>query len=146
MDINSFIKDNIRIAKDTGRKLRDNYPKKDNSPKKEKKQNPEKLGLIEGWKLAKDGYKLCIDFTLKSFGAGDDMQYIRTARLTKDSTGSIISKGYRQADGLITSLAYYRMPVYVKFNNFKKCDFRNGYVDEIGRLVKEPTEENRAVP
>ena len=102
--------------------------------------------MIEGWKLARDGYKLVIDFTLKSFASGDDMQYIRTARLTKDSVGLIISRGYRQADGLITSLAYYRMPVYVKFNNFRKCDYTKGYVDDLGRIVKDPEENTSAVP
>jgi hypothetical protein len=145
LDLDSFIKDNIRIAKDTGRKLRD-YPKKENSPKKEKKQNPKKLGLIEGWKLAGEGYKLMVDFTLKSFAAGDDMKFIPLYRLTKDPVATLISKGYRESEGLVTKLAYYRMPVYVKFNNFKKCDFRKGFVDELGRIVKNPEDGQYAVP
>ena len=99
-----------------------------------------KLKIIEGWMLASKGKKLLVDITQKPWG--DDMRYRCEEKLTDLSTAEIIFAGYREADGWKDGLAFYRMPIYVRFHNFKKCDYRRGYVDRWG----EPTDAQHGVP
>ena len=101
-----------------------------------------KLKTIEGWRTTHKGGKLLVDFTLKSYGHGNDMPYIRREEIVTIPTSEIISKGYRLCEGLKSELAFYRMPVYVRFHNFRKCDYRFGHLDEWG----EPTDDTNGWP
>lgn len=66
--------------------------------------------------------------------------YYQTEKVSYAPMEEIISMGYRECIGLKTSLAYYHMPIYVKFNYFKKCDYKHGYTDKLGNPVPEGTE------
>ena len=111
-----------------------------------------KLKIIEGWRLASKGKKLLVDIHLDyyysegkvcGFGprAGEKV-YQCDERLTDLSTSEIIANGYRECDGWKSSLAFYRMPIYIRFHNFKKCDYRSGYVNQWG----DPTDAKHGVP
>lgn len=112
-----------------------------------------KLKLIEGWKLAGQGKKLLVDLTLDGYTyingqvhgygprAGEKV-YKCEEKLTDMPESKIIAMGYRICEGWKDGLAYYRMPIYIRFHNFKKCDYRSGYVDGWG----EPTDSKHGVP
>ncbi len=87
----------------------------------------------------KKGGKLLIDISLKGWGQNTDMKYIQREKISYDDTASIISKGYRKCIGLKTDLAYYNMPVYVQFHNFRKCEYTNGFTDDMGNIVDADT-------
>lgn len=104
------------------------------------------MKIIEGWKLAGQGKKLLVDLSLMpswTWGsrAGDKV-YNCDEELTDLPTSQIISMGYREAEGWKDGLAFYRMPVYVKFHGFVKCDYRHGYIDRWG----EPTDAMHGAP
>ena len=112
-----------------------------------------KLKLIEGWMATHKGTKLLVDITLDSYTfingqvygygprAGEKV-YKCEEKLTDMPTSAIISQGYRQCEGWKDGLAFYRMPIYIRFHNFRKCDYRRGYVDRWG----EPTDAQHGVP
>lgn len=112
-----------------------------------------KLKIIEGWKLASKGKKLLVDLTLdgytfidgKIYGYGPragEKVYRCNEELTDLPTSQIIAMGYRETEGWKDGLAFYRMPVFIRFHNFTKCDFRKGYVDRWG----DPTDPKHGVP
>lgn len=93
-----------------------------------------KLGTIEGWRMSfEDDYKLLVDFTLRPWGSDSDLKHDTREQLTTRPLNEIIRMGYRESEGYKSKLAFYRIPVYVKFNNFKKCEgYQNGWVDRMG--------------
>lgn len=92
----------------------------------------------DGWKITRNGGKLLIDVYLSSYRQ-TDKKYRTTEEIVYDDTAKIISKGYRECIGFKNEIAYYKMPVYIKFHNFKKCDYRNGFTDDLGRVIPEDT-------
>lgn len=94
------------------------------------------MRTTEGWMITKNGGKLLIDISLKGWGAKSEMKYIQRETVCYDDTATIISRGYRQCLGLKNQLAYYNMPIFVQFHNFRKCDYRNGYTDDMGNVVQ----------
>lgn len=103
------------------------------------------MKLLDGWKITRKGGKLLIDFTLKSYGTGP-LKHIKKEEITYKSTSEIIQLGYRECIGYKTDLAYYKMPIYVKFHNFKKYDYKNGFTDEWGRPVDPETYDGTMYP
>lgn len=101
-----------------------------------------KMKMIQGWRATSKGSKLLVDFTLKSYGDDKDLPYIRKEQMVTIPTSEIISNGYRLCEGLKSELAFYRMPVYVRFHNFEKCDYKNGHLDAWG----EPTDDSDGWP
>lgn len=93
------------------------------------------IGTFEGWRLSLKGYKLLVDFTLRPWCR--ELRHSTRERLTDQPTSEIISLGYREAMGYKTAIAFYRMPVYVRFIGYHKCDYRNGFVDEYGHPCEE---------
>ena len=92
-----------------------------------------KLGTIEGWRLSFQDYKLLVDFTLRPWGSDSDLKHSTREQLTTRPLNEMILMGYRESEGYKSSLAFYRIPVYVKFNNFRKCEgYQNGWVDRMG--------------
>lgn len=98
------------------------------------------MEIIEGWRAAHKGKKLLIDLTLRPWGEG--LTYTCKEQLTDLPSSEIISLGYRECEGWKDGLAFYRMKTYVRFHNFKKCDYRRGYIDRWG----EPTDAQHGVP
>lgn len=96
------------------------------------------LKRIEGWKTTLKGGKLLVDFTLKSYGHGPDMPFTRMEKIVTIPKSEIRSMGYRRCEGLKSHLAFYGMPVYVRFHNFRKCDFRFGHLDMWGEPTNDP--------
>lgn len=98
------------------------------------------MKIIEGWKAASNGQKLLVDLTLRPWG--DQLMYRCNEQLTDKPVSEIISMGYRECEGWKDGLAFYRMPIYVKFHNFKKCDYKKGFIDKWG----EPTDSMHGFP
>ena len=99
-----------------------------------------KLGTIEGWRLSFQDYKLLVDFTLRPWGSDSDLKHNTREQLTTRPLNEIIQMGYRESEGYKSKLAFYRIPVYVKFNNFRKCEgYQNGWVDRMGIPCPEGT-------
>lgn len=90
-----------------------------------------KLSLIEGFRAASQGKKLLIDANLST--QVNRSRYFRHEELTDLPTEEIIYRGYRECIGAKSGLAFYRIPIYIKFGNFTKCDYKNGYIDDYGR-------------
>lgn len=91
------------------------------------------MGLIEGFRAGSKGKKLLIDINLTAATPTSKLRYFRREELTDLPTEDIIFKGYRECIGAKSGLAFYRIPVYIRFGNFKKCDYKNGYIDDYGR-------------
>lgn len=102
------------------------------------------MKMIEGWKIGMNGGKLLVDFTMKPWG--DELKHRTDEQITYKSTAEIISLGYRECIGYKTKLAYYKIPVYVKFHNFKKFDYSHGWTDEFGNPVDPETYEGAIYP
>lgn len=95
----------------------------------------DKVNIIDGIKIAKNGGKVLIDFSVP-YWARDSKRYYPTEKIVYDKKSEIIAKGYRRSYGYKTDLPYYFIPVFVKFNNWKKCNYMDGYVDRYGRPCK----------
>lgn len=93
------------------------------------------MRFLEGQKIVNNGGKLLIDIYLKPYDIGS-MRYRKTEDVTYKKISEIISLGYRECIGFKNELAYWRMPIYIKFHNFKKCEnYREGWTDEYGTPV-----------
>ncbi len=95
-----------------------------------------KLKLMEGWKITKKGGKLLVDISIPPWSRSNH-RFFQTEKIVYTPTSEIIMEGYRPCDGLKTELAYYGMPVFVRFNGWKKCDYINGFTDKYGRPCEE---------
>lgn len=95
-----------------------------------------KLRMTEGWKITKQGGKLLVDISIPTWGK-TLRRYYQTEKIVYYKKSDIIAMGYRPAEGLKSDLAYYNMPVYVRFNNWKVCDYVNGFTDQYGRPCAE---------
>lgn len=90
------------------------------------------MKILDGWKITKKGGKLLIDMTVPPWSKASQ-RYHTDEKIVYDDTADILAKGYRPCDGYKTELAYYGMPIYIKFNYWHKCDYINGFTDEYGR-------------
>jgi len=104
------------------------------------------MKLLEGWRITRKGGKLLIDFYLKPFGDPHDMKYRPEEKIVYKPTEEIIGLGYRECVGYKTELAYYRMPIYAKFHNFKKFDYEHAWTDDLGNPVDPETFEGAIHP
>lgn len=97
-----------------------------------------KIGLLEGFKIAKKGGKLLVDISIAPW-TNSAHNYDQKERIVYDDLEDIIGKGYVLSEGLKTSLAYYNLPVYVKLHNGTVCDYEHGWTDRYGIPVPEGT-------
>ena len=92
-------------------------------------------------KVARDGGKIQVDVVLKGYSDGNPRT--RTVEsIVYCGKSDLVFRGYRPVDGYRTKLAYWRIPIYIKYHNFKKCDYVNGFVDDFGR----PTDAEHGYP
>lgn len=97
------------------------------------------MKVKEGWEITRKGGKLLVDISVSPWDRAS-RRYHRTEKIVYDDTADIITAGYRMCEGLKTDLAYYKMPIYVKFNGWVKCDYKQGFTDKLGVPVGKDTE------
>lgn len=99
------------------------------------------LKAMEGYdkKKKRNQTKILIDINLipkrPEILGEDNPKYVRRQHISYEPTSKILRKGYTACIGLLDSLDLYGIPVYVKFIGFHKCDYRNGYISENGKIV-----------
>ena len=89
------------------------------------------MKIMEGWKITQNGGKLLVDISVSPWDH-KSKRYFQREKIVYDDKKEIILRGYKECEGLKTDLAYWRMPVYVKFTGWKKCDYRKGFTDKLG--------------
>jgi len=99
-----------------------------------------KLSLMDGRRIAKDGGRILIDISIPAWGRKSHRCYI-TEKTVYDMTRSDVTRlGYMPCEGLKTSLSFYGIPIFARFNGWKKCDYKNGFTDQFGRPCPESEE------
>lgn len=96
----------------------------------------EKLSVADGFRVTKAGGKCLINIRRVHYNSLD---YKMTQEIVYDDTATIFAQGYRECIGLMTSLAYYKMPVFIRFHGYKKCNYHNGFTDDLGNVVPADT-------
>ena len=121
--------------------LRDRLPKSkvpDESPEERIRQK-KKITLAEGQRIRKSGGKLLVDVSVPPWSNGS-RRFYTTERISYDPVSEIIGYGYRSCDGYKQELPFYGLPVYMKFNGWRKCDYTRGFTDQFGRPCPEDNE------
>jgi hypothetical protein len=92
--------------------------------------------FFEAIKVTRKKGKCVVDLTLKSYDIGTPTFDVKE-QIVYVEKADLIRNGYRKCEGYKTELAYWKIPVYMKLHNFRKCDYARGYCDEFGRPCKE---------